>query len=218
MVWEQTYDGECCDRMNVSPDGKTLYVPRNGGTSWYVVDGKTGNLIKKLPTPQSDGAHNTIWSLDGFRVFMSGQRSPIISVADPKTHTVVQTVGLFSNFVRPFTINGRSTYLFANVNDLLGFEVADLKVGKMIHRVEVTGFGWSRDRRIPHQVPSHGIAMSPDEKEIWVADGVNVHVHVFDATVMPPQAGEEHQDARRPCVDHFRYRREIRLSFVGRCG
>ena len=39
----------------------------------------------------------------------------------------------------------------------------------------------------PRKFPSHGIAMSPDEKEIWVADGVNVYIHVFDATVMPPK-------------------------------
>src|SRR5205823_2049250 len=187
FVWEQTYDGECCDRLTVSPDGKTLYVPGDGRTHWYAVDATTGNLIKNVPTPKTDGAHNTIWSPDGSRVFMSGQRSPIISVADPKTHTVVQTVGPFSNFVRPFTINGSGAYLFANVNDLLGFEVADLKTGKMIHRVEVNGFTWSKDRRVPHGVPSHGIGMSPDEKEIWVADGVNVYIHIFDATVMPPR-------------------------------
>ena len=74
IVWEQTYDGECCDRMTVSPDGKMLYVPGNGGSHWYAVDAMTGSLIKTLPTPKSDGAHNTIWSIDGSRVFMSGQR------------------------------------------------------------------------------------------------------------------------------------------------
>jgi hypothetical protein len=50
-VWEQTYDGNCCDRMAVSPDGMTLYVPSFEGPHWYVVDSRTGNLIKKLPAP-----------------------------------------------------------------------------------------------------------------------------------------------------------------------
>jgi DNA-binding beta-propeller fold protein YncE len=186
-VWEQTYDGKCCDRLSVSPDGKTLYVPGNGGQQWYVVEAKSGKLLQTVPTPKSDGAHNTIWSVDGTRVFLSGQKSATISVADPKTNTVVRTVGPFSNFVRPFTVNGSSTYLFANVNELLGFEIADLKTGKMIHRVEVEGYTWKGNPRIPHGVPSHGVAMSPDEKEVWVADGVNQYVHVFDATVMPPK-------------------------------
>jgi hypothetical protein len=188
-VWEQAYDGECCDRLGLSPDGKTIYVPSYRRGHWYVVDALTGKLIKKLPTPQSNTSHNTIWSMDGSRVFMEGQGSPTISVADPKTHTVVQTVGPFSNFVRPFTINGNASYLYANVNELLGFEVADLKTGKMIHRVEVKGFGWSPDRIFEHGTPSHGIALSPDEKEVWLADAVNAngYVHIFDATVMPPK-------------------------------
>ena len=38
-----------------------------------------------------------------------------------------------------------------------------------------------------HGCPSHGIALTPDEKEIWLADGANSKVHVFDATVMPPK-------------------------------
>ena len=37
-----------------------------------------------------------------------------------------------------------------------------------------------------HGCPSHGIGLTPDEKEVWVVDGANQRVHVFDATVMPP--------------------------------
>src|SRR5262245_12776584 len=92
-VWEQTYDGNCCDRMAISPDGRTMYVPSFEGPNWYVVDAKTGGLIKSVPTPASLGAHNTIWSVDGSKVFMAGLQSNTMSVADPKTHTVVQTVG-----------------------------------------------------------------------------------------------------------------------------
>ncbi len=45
-VWEGTYDGHCCDRMAISPDGKTLYIPQWTGPreKWYVVDAITGTL------------------------------------------------------------------------------------------------------------------------------------------------------------------------------
>ena len=33
---------------------------------------------------------------------------------------------------------------------------------------------------------SHGIGMTPDETQIWLADGANSHVHIFDNTQMPP--------------------------------
>jgi len=186
-VWEQTYDGHCCDRMAVSPDGKTLYVPSFEGPNWYVVDAKTGNLIKSLPTPDTKGAHNTIWSPDGSKVFLAGLASPVMSIADPKTNEVVNKVGPFSNVVRPFTINSAGTLIYANVNDLLGFEIGDVKTGKVLYSVAVQGYGWSRARLTGHGCPSHGIALSPDEKEIWVTDGANRTVHVFDNTVMPPK-------------------------------
>jgi len=186
-VWEQTYDGNCCDRMALSPDGKTMYVPSFEGPNWYVVDARTGNLIKNLPTPATQGAHNTIWSLDGSKVFLAGLRSKTMSIADPKTHSIVQTVGPFANFVRPFTVNGAGTLIYANVNDLLGFQIADVKTGKVLHTVSVEGYGWARERLAGHGCPSHGVALSPDEKEVWVTDGSNSTVHVFDNTVMPPK-------------------------------
>jgi len=37
--------------------------------------------------------------------------------------------------------------------------------------------------RIPHGCPSHGIGLTPDEKEIWVTDAHNRRLHLFDATV-----------------------------------
>jgi hypothetical protein len=60
-------------------------------------------------------------------------------VTDAKAHTVSKQIGPFGDVVRPFTINGSQTLVFANTNNLLGFEVADLTTGKVIHRVEVKG-------------------------------------------------------------------------------
>ena len=40
--------------------------------------------------------------------------------------------------------------------------------------------------RIPHGCPSHGIALVNNEKELWLSDGINDYIHIFDNTVMPP--------------------------------
>jgi hypothetical protein len=94
-------------------------------------------------------------------------------------------VGPFGNVIRPFTVNGPQTLCFVNVNELLGFEVGDLKSGKMLHRVEVQGYGKGPVKR--HGCPSHGIALTPDDSELWLADMANTRVHIFDAKVMPPK-------------------------------
>jgi hypothetical protein len=37
-----------------------------------------------------------------------------------------------------------------------------------------------------HGCPSHGIGLTPDEKEIWLTDAANSRLHIFDNTKMPP--------------------------------
>jgi len=181
-IWDKTYEGGC-DRMAISPDGKLLYVPQLEGPLWTVVDAMSGNVITTIET--KSGSHNTIYANDGSRVYLAGLKSPVLNIADPKTHKVTATVGPFGDVIRPFTVNGSNTLVYVNVNNLLGFEVGDVRTGKMIHRVEFQGVKKGEVKR--HGCPSHGIALTPDEKELWVVDGANNFVHVFDNTVMPPK-------------------------------
>ena len=181
-VWERTYDGGC-DRMALSPDGRTLYVPSFEGPHWHVVDAATGDVLATI-TPNS-GAHNTVYGSDGKQAYLAGLRSPLLTVADTATHTAVRTVGPFGNVVRPFTVNAAQTRCFVCVNDLLGFEVGDLTTGRRLHRVEVEGFKKGPVKR--HGCPSHGVGLTPDETELWVCDAANRRVHVFDATADPPK-------------------------------
>jgi DNA-binding beta-propeller fold protein YncE len=182
IVWEKSYEGGC-DRMSISPDGKIIYLPSLEKDHWHVVDGASGNVIAKI-VPKS-GAHNTVFGPDGKEVYLAGLRSPLLTVAETATHTAARTVGPFSAPIRPFTVNGSQTLCFVNINDLLGFEVGDLKSGKMLHRVEVEGFKKGPVKR--HGCPSHGIGLTPDEKELWLTDAANSRMHIFDATVMPPK-------------------------------
>jgi len=180
--WDKTYEGGC-DRLAVSPDGKILYVPQLEGPNWHVVNAANGDVLATIET--KSGSHNTIYSADGEHVYLAGLKSKVLSVADPKTHKVASTVGPFESVIRPFTVNGANSLVYVNVNSLLGFEVGDLRTGKKLYRVEVEGYKSGPVKR--HGCPSHGIALTPDEKELWVADCYNEAIHIFDATVMPPK-------------------------------
>lgn len=182
ILWEKAYTGGC-DRMAISPDGKVIYLPSFEGPHWHVIDAATGDVMNKIVL--SSGAHNTVYGLDGSYVYLAGLRSPLLTVAVTKTHTAARTVGPFSASIRPFTVNGRQSLCFVNVNELLGFEIGDLATGKMLQRVEVQGFQKGPTKR--HGCPSHGIGLTPDEKEIWLTDAANSRLHIFDATVMPPK-------------------------------
>jgi DNA-binding beta-propeller fold protein YncE len=182
LLWNREYSGGC-DRMAISPDGALIYMPSLEGPTWTVVDAATGDVVTVLE-PKS-GAHNTVFGPDGKRVYLAGLKSNMLNVADAVSHRLLMPVGPFGNVIRPFTVNGSQTRCYVNVNDLLGFEVGDLTTGKFLCRVEVEGFKQGPVER--HGCPSHGVALTPDEKEIWLADAANRRVHVFDSTTVPPK-------------------------------
>ena len=181
ILWERKYPAGC-DRMSITPDGHTIYLPSLEGVQWYVVRASDGEVLRELVT--NSGAHNTICGPSGTAAYLAGLKSPLLRVADVATHEV-REVGPFSAGIRPFTIDSREQRVFVNVNDLLGFEIGDLRTGKMLARVEVQGFVRGPVKR--HGCPSHGVGLTPDEREVWVVDAANKRVHLFDATVMPPK-------------------------------
>jgi hypothetical protein len=181
LLWEKTYD-RGCDRMSITPDGGLIFLPSFEGPLWYVVRAEDGEELGRI-TPDS-GAHNTVAGLNGKEAYLAGLKSPLLTVADTGSHRAIRTVGPFSASIRPFTVNGRQTLCFVNVNELLGFEIGDMVSGRKLHRVEVQGFKKGPTKR--HGCPSHGIGLTPDEKELWLTDSFNTRLHIFDATAMPP--------------------------------
>src|ERR1051326_5787661 len=123
LLWEKPYEGGC-DRMAISPNGKTIYLPGFESDFWYAVDALSGDVVKKIVT--KSGSHNTIIGPDGKFAYLGGLKSPILRVSDVKKHEVTREIGPFGNMVRPFTINGQQTRCYVNVNELLGFEIGDL--------------------------------------------------------------------------------------------
>jgi len=179
IIWEKPFEGGC-DRLAISPDGLTMYLPSLEKSFWNVVDCKTGDIIKKIEVNKR--AHNTIYSTSGNLVYLDDIASPWLHIADTKTHSLVSKVGPFDNYIRPFTVNGKETLVYVTVDSLLGFEVGDLKTGKKLAHIPVEG--WERGPVRRHGNPSHGIGLTPDEKELWVCDGHNMRMHVFSAA--PP--------------------------------
>ena len=185
-VWEQTYDGACCERPEVTPDGKTLVVGSDLKDFWYVINAQDGALRGKIQAPKSNFAHNMALSADGNTVFMA-PNGVTMTVGDVPSMKAIRTI-TFSDHVRPFVINHDATRVYANLNNLLGFEIADVKTGEVIRRIEAPAAMWKpqwadvKQHFFGHGCPSHGIALTPDESELWVVDNINYGVLVYDNT------------------------------------
>ncbi len=183
-LWENVYtkaEGGA-DRIQITPDGKKLYVP----SGWWstdpynkVVDGATGKLITKIHITDAGGCHNTIVSLDGKRAYCASTKYNYLTVVDTATDKIVRRIGPYRAMIWPHTVNSRGTLSFVNVDHILGFEIGDLKTGEKLHTVWIKGLEDERRR-------CHGIGMNPDETEIWLVDQDQKRLYVFDATVMPP--------------------------------
>src|SRR5436190_23065862 len=104
IVWEKSFEGGC-DRMAISPDGKTMYLPSFENHFWNVIDCATGEIIKKIEVNKR--AHNTIYGPAGKYVYIDDIASPWLHIADAKRHVLTNKIGPFSNYVDPFTVNGK---------------------------------------------------------------------------------------------------------------
>lgn len=179
VVWERTYEAGC-DRSSITMDGKKIYIPTgwwySGSDSGFlVVNGENGDLIRRIRVgPQ---AHNSIVSLDGKKVYL-GTRT-MLTIFDTVTDRVIRQIkAVGESGVFPYTIDSRGRIGYVCLGKHVGFDVVDLHEGKVLHRV------LAGEKPITHR--THGAALTPDEKELWISDQEGRKLFIYDATKMPP--------------------------------
>jgi DNA-binding beta-propeller fold protein YncE len=211
VLWNRVVHSPGVDRGNMAPDGAALYVPTweddPGSPYELVLDAETGAEKARIALPPR--SHDTIVSLDGQRVFMETKsQTAAMYVADTASNQVVQALGGYccGGVLGPFAVNGSGTTVANQVNGYAGFQVADVASGGVIESIPFqSGDG------------GHGIAWTPDERQVWVNDGGMPAVHVFDMQMSPPQ---ELQVVAVSNIPHWiTFNRDGRFAYVaGRKG
>jgi DNA-binding beta-propeller fold protein YncE len=201
IVWRQNV-GKYADSFWVTPDGKRIWMPIRGDITWKLLDAATGETLGQVETergkrydvdPIADiGPHNTWMNPAGSRVYLEVLTVPYIYVADANSVRVLGKIGPFTKGIRPFAVSDDERWLYANVDGLLGFEIAeidrDFRGGRMVRRVEARvppdrlAEIPSPPAQKPHSTPSHGLNLHPDQREVWMVDGVYGYVYVFDVS------------------------------------
>jgi hypothetical protein len=181
LLWDRVLHTPGVDRGNITPDGKTLYVPtwEEDPDAAYelAVDADTGAEEARVALPPR--SHDTIVSLAGDRVFMETKSNTAsMYVADTASNQVVASLGGYccSGVLGPFSINGTGSIVVNDVNEYPGFQMATVAAGGVTQYIQfASGYG------------GHGIAWTPDESQVWVNDGGIAEVHVFEMKTSPPQ-------------------------------
>src|SRR5947208_13929195 len=197
IVWTKHYN-HGIDSMAITPDGKTIYMPageNSGSNLWYVEDTSTGNDQGTIKTGKDP--HDTVVSVNGSHVYMGPRNmqntATNLYVADTTTNKITQKIGPFLKGVRPFTVNREETLVYASTTGFLGFQVGSITSGKILYTVPIQGF------TCPNNVasdPSHGVSLSPGEKELYVIDSPCSFVHVFDVSGVPTSLPKQVADIR----------------------
>lgn len=189
LVWIDPLTDKVMRRMNigpapnqlaVTPDGRFAYIPVSDG-NYEVVDLKKAEIVTRIFT--GGRPHNTLCSADGKRMYLAPMGAPKkVTIADTITHKPIGEIP-FSNVVRPIALTKDEKRLFAEVDGLVGIELADIESRKMIHRVQAELV----DELKTVASRSHGLGVRPDQKEVWECDVEHQEVHVYDITSDKPR-------------------------------
>jgi YVTN family beta-propeller protein len=172
--------GPAPNQLAVTPDGKTAYVPCSDGY-WDVIDLAKQKVVERIFV--GGRPHNTLCSPDGKRMYLAPMGDPHkVVITEVATNKVVGEIP-FSSVIRPIALTKDEKHLFVNVDGLVGIEEADIADRKMIHRVPAD----LTDEQKKVASRSHGIAVRPDQKEVWTCDVEHHQVQVYDITGDTPK-------------------------------
>jgi DNA-binding beta-propeller fold protein YncE len=196
VVYNRSYS-RGIDSMAIDPAGARIYMP-DGESSrdgvWSVIAARSGNVIGSINGGMSP--HETIVGLSGKRVYLGGRNWPYLEVASTATDRVFERIGPLKSGVRPLTINGRETIAYTTATGFLGFQVSSIRTGRALFTI---GFGSRfplKPKTFPVSAPSHGISLTPNERQLWVLDSPNKYVHVFDVSRVPMRRPRRIADIR----------------------
>jgi hypothetical protein len=189
LVWNKEISPGV-DRLAISPNGQTLYVPSGEGLNYSdmnVVNATDGSVIKELTT-LPHRPHDALFSpTPTGQVFQECKATDgtceYLYEINPSTFTVTKLPEHFPSYLGPFAPDHAGRYVVANVNGLYAIAVADLSNPST--PVSVTGY----PGRVENCAPclTHGIAWKPDQTQVWQADRTNKDIVIWNmANPMKP--------------------------------
>jgi YVTN family beta-propeller protein len=220
----------------VTPDGRYVTVPIRDGDSVAIVDVNLQKIVKVLPIKEPHNSVNTGSNRYTFVSSMGGNEIAVIDFEKLDYSAHIPTGGR----PRPFAISRDGRTMYVAVSYLHGFNIVDIPGQKAIERVEMPSEHPLPPRPRQYETPdtyTHGLALSPDESELWVTSMLDDSVYVYDLkakkfTAGPLAAGDgpnwvdftpdgkfvavSNTDSNDVCIFNVKQRREVARLKVGK--
>ncbi|HMC63509.1 MAG TPA: beta-propeller fold lactonase family protein [Gemmataceae bacterium] len=159
----------------VTPDGRYVGVPIRGGDSVDIVDINRGNVVKNLPVKVP---HNCYNARRNDHLFVTSMGDHKVNLIDLKTLSYAAEIPV-GGVPRPLAVTRDEKTLYCALSDLHGFVVADIPLRKVVRTIELPPLPEGTKFPVP-RTPTHGLELTPDEKELWVTSCGTDTVYVFD--------------------------------------
>lgn len=162
----------------VTPDGRFVGVPIRDGNSVDIVDVTEKRVIKTLPVKVP---HNCFNAGSNRYIFVSSMGADEINVIDLGKMQYAAKIPV-GGVPRPFVVTKDGRRMYVALSNLHGFVIVDIPGKKVIQKVEMPA-----EHPHPHPRPfepidtlTHGLGLTPDEKELWVTSLLDDCIYIYD--------------------------------------
>jgi YVTN family beta-propeller protein len=163
----------------VTPDGRYVTVPIRDGDSVAIVDVNQQKIVKSLPIKEP---HNSVNMGSNRYMFVSSMGSHEIDVIDLEKMDYSAHIPVGGR-PRPFAVSKDSRTMYVAISNLHGFNIVDIPEKKVTQTVEMPSEHAGPPRPREFETPdttTHGLALSPDENEIWVTSLLDDCIYIYD--------------------------------------
>jgi YVTN family beta-propeller protein len=177
LLWSSALDGEP-DHLDISPDGTKIFQPLWDRYWCVVLDSQSGKEIDRWWG--YIGFHDMRAAKDNKRAFAANSATGGFYIYDSSTGEQLAVHNSVRGGIRPMAFNQDESLMYYQVSKYHGFDVMDLKTGKVVNTVQMPALG--PDVKVPQRYPyvyGHGMAMSPDYKFLVAAATIADYVAVY---------------------------------------
>jgi YVTN family beta-propeller protein len=163
------------NNLAITPDGRYVYVCIRQESWVEVVDTRSLRVIKKIPVGRNP--HNVYLLPDGKHMLATSMGDNKLTLINTETQEPDSEIPL-PGVPRPVAMDEGARRLFIQLSNLHGFIVLDLAARKTVKKILLPEAPAGAKPLIPETF-SHGIAITPDRKTIWVNSLLNNSVSIY---------------------------------------
>jgi YVTN family beta-propeller protein len=158
-----------------TPDGTWVGVPIRDSDRVDLVNVVEGRVVKSLPVKVP---HNCYNARRNDHLWVTSMGGDAVKLIDVKTLTYLAEIPV-GGVPRPLAVTHDEQTLYCALSDLHGFVIADVPRRKVIQRFELPPLPPHARLPVP-RTPTHGLELTPDEKELWVTSCATDTMYVFN--------------------------------------